>query len=125
MISADRMNAIREVVATLRQAKGKLGEIWEAIDEDKDLLPERQWRSAVDDDMSEVCVSIETAGNTIDDVLGHLAEVTGEDISEDSGASEEAQFRAPLPATRPSYEEVDRARGQRADAIRAKRRGEG
>ena len=117
MIDDKHMAAIRAVREKLRGLTSVLDAIERDIDEDVTLLPERLWWTEIEDDMHAVACALEEVADHIDEALGRIAEVTGED------EPELAPFMAPLPDKLPSRDEVFAARRDKAAAVRAQRGG--
>ena len=120
MINQQHMDAVRKAVLNLRDLKLVLEAVEHEIDDDRTLLPEHRWRTAIDDDMIEVCVSLDAAILQIDEALDSLAEVTGEEGNGFEAEQQSANL-PPLPRVRPTHEEVDARRREEAALIRARR----
>ena len=99
----------------LRGLKSVLDEIARGIDEDVTLLPERLWWTEIEDEHNAVAVSLDEVNDHIDEALGEIAKVTGED------EPELPNFMPPLPFKMPSKDEVFAARRDKAGVIRAQR----
>jgi hypothetical protein len=114
MIEEKRMASLREATSKLREITKFLDDLYRSLDDDIMILPERQWRGPVEDDISNVMSCIEEAGEDIDNASQKLTEITGEEISL-------AGHAPPLPKTLPTKEEVLERRRQRATEVRKQR----
>ena len=112
------MIALRETMTLLRKVKADIEGTLEAMEDERTLLPERLWRSAVDDDAIETEVSVEDVAMGLQTAIESLATILGEDetLVEDTGPR-----YARLPDKLPSYEQVDAERRERARVLRSRR----
>jgi Sec-independent protein translocase protein TatA len=94
MIEDKHMAAVKDAAKALREVKSRLNGINSELEEAQAVLPERRWPRAIDDDISEAVVALDRAENSIDAVLRHLAEVTGQRVPD------ERPEPPPLPTTR-------------------------
>jgi hypothetical protein len=115
MIDEKHMAAIRAAREQLRGLQTVLDGISTAIDEDVCLLPERLWWTEIEDEHNAVAVSLDEVNDHIDEALGEIAKVTGED------EPELASFMPLLPAKLLSKEEAFEERRARAARIKADR----
>jgi hypothetical protein len=109
------LTALRNATAIPRQAKADLDAVLVSLENERTLLPERLWRSAVDDDMIEAEVLMDEILRHVDDALESAAEMTGEDEPFEEAARPRP---APLPEVRPTDAEVDDQRRAAARALR-------
>ena len=79
MLNDKQMTTLRKIAVRLRELKPYVDRIGAEIDEERTLLPERLWRSEIDDEASQISGALDFAGGAIDDAISHIAEVTGED----------------------------------------------
>jgi hypothetical protein len=87
MVEDKHMATVKDAAQALRAVKARLSGIYQELDEAQASLPERHWRTGIDDDIGEVAVSLDMAESSIDSALRHLAEITGEDVPEEPSAS--------------------------------------
>ena len=117
MLTDKQMTTLRKLAVRLRELKPYLlDRISAEVDEERTLLPERLWRGEIDDEASTISCALDFAVVALDDAIGHIAEVTGEDTP--SGPRREPP---PLPDKLPTYEEIDVHRRMEATAIRERR----
>jgi hypothetical protein len=115
MIDDAHLQAIRAVREQLRALNSVLARISAAIDADVCLLPERLWWGEIEDDHNAVAVSLDEVEDHIDEALGEIAKVTGEDEPELKA------FLPPLPDRALTQEEIFAARRVRAARIKTER----
>jgi hypothetical protein len=113
MPNEQRMIVLKKISVRLRELMPIVSRIEREIDEDRVLLPERLWRSQIDDDEGCAVGALQFAWQSINDAVEHIAEVTGEDPPPKISVP-----RTPLPDVLPTMEEVDEERREYADSIR-------
>jgi hypothetical protein len=114
MIEEKRMAALREATKHLREINKFLDDLYQELNDDIMILPERHWWGPVENDISEVMGSIEEASVDINNATDKLTQITGEEVSLVGHAP-------PLPKTLPTKEEVFAKRRLRAVEVRKQR----
>jgi peptidoglycan hydrolase CwlO-like protein len=114
MIEEKRMASLREATNKLREINKFLDDLYQELDDDIMILPERQWWGPIENDISSVMGCIEEACEDIDNSTDKLTQITGEEVSLE-------QDVPPLPATLPTQKEVFARRRQRAAEVRKQR----
>jgi hypothetical protein len=113
MLNDKQMTTLRKIAVRLRELKPYLDRIGAEVDDERTLLPERLWRSAIDDEACAISVSLDFASGAIDEAVDYIGEVTGEDKP-----PQPRREPPPFPNKLPSYEEIDAQRRREATAIR-------
>lgn len=114
-MNAEHVAALRESAKALRKVKADIEAVLAALENDRTLLHERLWRSAVDDDMIETEISIGDLVGGLDDALESLAQIMGEDEPFEAAATPRY-----APLVLPSYEQVDEQRRAAARTLRSR-----
>ena len=109
-----QLTLLRKITVRLRELQPYLQKIEQEIDEDRTLLPERLWRSQIDDEACEMTAALDSTITSLDEAIGHITEITGESLPP-------LAARNPPPFGLPTHDEVDGYRRLRAAAIRTRR----
>jgi hypothetical protein len=113
-MNAQHLTALREAAKALRKVKADIEAVLTAMENERTLLPERLWRTPVDDDMIETEVSMGELVGGLNDALESLTQIMGED----EPLEDNSPRYAPLPEVLPTHEQVDERRRAAARALR-------
>jgi hypothetical protein len=79
MPNDQQMITLRKIAVRLRELKPVLERISAEVEREQHVIPERLRRSEIDDEACAICGALSFAVASLDDTVGHIAEVTGED----------------------------------------------
>jgi hypothetical protein len=113
MPNEQRIVVLKKISARLRELMPIVSRIEREIEEDRVLLPERLWRSRIDEDEEGAVGALQFAWHAIHDAVEHIAEVTGEEPPPQIRKAE----IPPPDFVYPTVEEVDEERREYADSI--------
>ena len=92
-MNEDQMKELTKAAQLLRQAKARIDAVREAVDKEREGLPECLHSTEIEDDAEMASVVLDEAATNIEDALASLAEVTGEDDLKPPGRADGAQDR--------------------------------
>lgn len=116
MPNEQRIITLKKIAVRLRELMPIVSRIEREIEEDRVILPQRLWRSDIDNDEEGAVGSLQQVWHSLDDAVTYIAEITGEEPPPKINVKP-----TPLPRHWPTWEEQDEERREYAEDIQRRR----